>query len=499
MVGNGYTSKDKDSAKFRPVFNVLAIVLLLATLLVAGTQPARAGGALVVNTTNDGHDATPGDGFCATASGGCSLRAAIEEANAFPGADQIIFGLPGGGTHVMSITLGALPAITDVVVIDGTSQPMCAAPCIVISGASVGGAGNGFTLHASNSLIKGFIITSWTKSRGILIVGDENEIQKNDIGFWPGNPALLPNGTGISIFGAKNRIGGGSAAERNVVSGNTAKGIDIANGCCAIYTSNTIQGNFIGTNAAGSAPLGNHQTGVQVLSHATNTAIVNNVISSNLFWGIELASATDTSISGNKIGTNAAGTGALGNRLGGIVIDTGAMDNTIGPAGPGSTIPNLIAFNLGPGVAVINTPTINNRITANSIFSNGGLGIDLAATGVTPNDLRDPDRGPNMIQNFPLLRTATSATHIITGMLNSRPSQTFALEFFASPAGSCDPSSYGEGKKLIAMITIVTDAAGNASFSLSAVVAFPAGAVITATATDVNGNTSEFSRCLVAK
>jgi len=49
--------------------------------------------------------------------------------------------------------------------------------------------------------------------------------------------------------------------------------------------------------------LGNHQTGVQVLSHATNTAIVNNVISSNFFWGIELASATDTSISGNKIGT----------------------------------------------------------------------------------------------------------------------------------------------------------------------------------------------------
>jgi parallel beta-helix repeat protein len=331
-----------------------------------------------------------------------------------------------------------------------------------------------------------------------MIVGDENEIQTNDVGFWPGNPTPLPNATGISIFGAKNRIGGGSASERNVVSGNTAKGIDIANGCCAIYTSNTIQGNYIGTDELGNTSLGNGQTGVQVLSHATNTAIVNNVISGNNFWGIELASATFTSIQGNLIGTNAAGTAPLGNRLGGIVMDTGARNNIVG-GGTTAPLPNTIAFNGGPGVWVNNAPTINNRITGNSIYSNRGLGIDLGTTGVTPNDLMDPDRGPNMLQNFPVLLSANSVTKVIVGRLNSRPGQKFKIEFFASPVGSCDPSGHGEGMKFLGFKNVATNAVGNAAYSFTSPLAFPSAGVITATATDAAGNTSEFSACRAAK
>ena len=493
MIGNGLTLNSKGSTKFQPLFSILAILLLLATLLVTGTQPARAGGSLVVDMVNEGHDATPGDGICATASGGCSLRAAMEEANAFGGADQIIFGLPGAGVHVISITLGPLPTITDPVSIDGTSQPSCVAPCIVISGASVGGLGNGFSLNTSNSTIKGFIITSWGQSRGIMITGDANTIQTNDIGFWPGNPSLLPNGDGIGIFGSQNTIGGTTAADRNVISGNTSDGIQISNGCCVVNASNVITGNYIGTNAAGTGPLGNHADGITVFTHSDNTSITRNVISSNFGWGIQQAGAIHTRILGNKIGTNAAGTGPLGNRAGGVMLEAGANLNTIGGAAAGQ--PNLIAYNSGRGVAVVDAASVRNRISRNAIFSNLALGIDLAAAGVTPNDPMDPDAGPNRTQNFPVLRTASSATHVITGALNSLAGRPFTIEFFASPAGGCDPSGYGEGKRFIGSVAVTTNAAGNVLFSYTSPVAFVAGTVITATATDAASDTSEFSRC----
>src|SRR5258706_1290733 len=158
----------KRNMKLQPIFHVLGMLLLLTTLLVSSTQPARAGGALTVTLVNEGHDANPGDGFCATGSGVCTLRAAIEEANAFPLSNNIIFNLPGSGVHVMSITLGALPDITDPIILDGTSQPNCVVPCIVLSGAAIAGIHNGLTVATNSSTIKGFIITSWTNELGIM-------------------------------------------------------------------------------------------------------------------------------------------------------------------------------------------------------------------------------------------------------------------------------------------------------------------------------------------
>ena len=89
----------------------------------------------------------------------------------------------------------------------------------------------------------------------------------------------------------------------------------------------------------------------------------------------------------------------------------------------------------------------NNRITGNSIHDNGGLGIDLGSDGVTLNDVGDGDAGPNNLQNYPVLSAAISdgISPRITGALNSVPTTTFSVEFFASP--SCDPSGNGEGRR----------------------------------------------------
>jgi len=478
-------------------FHLLGIFLLVTGLLAANTQYASAGGALTVILVNEGHDANPGDGFCATASGACTLRAALEEANAHPGTENIIFHLPGSGVHVMSITLGPLPTITDSINLDGTSQPSCAVPCIVLSGAAVSGPGiNGLTLNSNSNTIKGFIITSWTGGRGIDVLGDSNTIQSNDIGFWPGNPSLLPNASGILLFGQNNLVGGGTAVLRNVISGNSGQGIEIANGCCISISSNLIWNNYIGTTADGTGALGNHAAGITAFSHADNTSIINNVISGNLQSGIELVGATHTWIRGNKIGTNAAGTGALGNHAGGIQIKAGASTSTIG--GPSAGQANNISYNTGNGIRVIGGASLNNRVQHNSIYGNSGLGIDLGTSGVTLNDSGDPDAGPNQLQNFPVLTGATSATHLITGRLNSMPAHGYTIEFFVSPAGSCDPSNHGEGKKFIGSTTLVTNALGNAVFSFTSPAGFSAGQVITATATDGWGSTSEFSVCRVA-
>src|SRR6185369_5300590 len=104
---------------------------------------------------------------------------------------------------------------------------------------------------------------------------------------------------------------------------------------------------------------------------------------------------------------------------------------------------NRISFNGGPGVSV--SFGTGNSIIANSIFSNGGLGIDLSNLGVTPNDSVDADTGAHNLQNFPLLTSVSSngSSTTIQGTLNSKPATTFRIDFYSNAAG--DPSGNGEG------------------------------------------------------
>jgi hypothetical protein len=489
--------KNRRKMKHIRFLNMLVMALLVIALVGLPSGHASAGGSLVVTAVNEGNDATPGDGICATASAICTLRAAIQEANAHAGADTIIFSLPGSGIHSISITSGPLPAITDTLTLDGTSQPSCVAPCIVLSGAALAGSSNnGLVLYSDYNIVKGFIITSWSKD-GINIYGNQNTIQKNDIGFWPGNPTSLPNAWGVEVQGSNNLIGGSGAAARNVISGNTYGGIAIARSGSAA-SGNMIQGNYIGTNAAGTAALPNGETGITVYRWAIDTLIggttagYRNVISGNTWFGI-VSSAPGTRIQGNYIGTNAAGSAAVGNYPSGIYIDGGLT--TVG--GGLAANSNVIAYNNGVGINVNGASTrVNMR--RNSIHSNNGLGIDLGNNGVTLNDLLDPDNGPNGYQNFPVIQSATSSTSAILIALRSKASQTYRLDLYASPAGTCDPSHYGEGRKWVGTASVITNGSGVWNGTVTSTLPFLAGQVITGTATDAAGRTSEFSLCRVA-
>ena len=114
--------------------------------------------------------------------------------------------------------------------------------------------------------------------------------------------------------------------------------------------------------------------------------------------------------------------------------------------------------------------------------------------GVDANDVDDAVSGPNA-QNYPVLAPAQGAgtTSAVSGTLNSMASETFDLDFYASP--SCDPSGNGEGLRYLGSTSATIDAGGDATFGIAGLGVVHAGEVVTATATDADGDTSEFSAC----
>src|SRR5262249_52123529 len=120
------------------------------------------------------------------------------------------------------------------------------------------------------------------------------------------------------------------------------------------------------------------------------------------------------------------------------------------------------------------------------IFGNTGLGIDLGQNGITPNDSGDGDPGPNMLQNFPVLSAASvgKAVTTIAGSLNSTKNSQFRIELFSNASPTA--------QTFLGRMDVFTDASGNAPifFTTSALLV---GGTVTATATDSEGNTSEFS------
>jgi hypothetical protein len=276
------------------------------------------------------------------------------------------------------------------------------------------------------------------------------------------------------------------SAACNLISGNDEHGIFDNDSDGAV-----IQGNFIGTDATGTAALPNGQDGIDSNGDGT---VIGNLISGNGDAGIDLG-GDNTVIRGNLIGVATDGTTPLGNGEEGISLD--GSNNLVG--GTTSDEANVIAYNGEFGIFAGGTTSAGNLFNGNAIFANGDLGINLCLVevfvcdGVTPNDAGDADEGPNGLQNFPELSAATlNGTLSVTGTLNSTPSTTFRVEFFANDA--LDASGHGEGQTYLGFADVTTDASGDAAIAAvlgSAGVA--AGDFITATATDPDGNTSEFS------
>jgi CSLREA domain-containing protein len=299
---------------------------------------------------------------------------------------------------------------------------------------------------------------------------------------------------GVRVGGTNHQIGGSLAGERNLISGNHGAGIAVLSTATGII----IRNNFIGTDVTGKSALGN-DIGVNVGVGAGNTSVTiggnpvtgGNVISGNNEQGLLLFYGA--SVWGNKIGTDDTGLGALGN--GGNGIEIKGDNNQIG--GVGSR--NIIAFNGGHGVAVISEShtATGNAIQLNSIHDNGLLGIAIDEGAVIPNDTQDPDSGDNGRQNYPVLTSAilTGADATLDWGLNSKPNTTYTLELFTNT--SCDPSGNGEGEQLVLTKMVPTDASGQATLhELFPSTTFTTATFLTATATDPDGNTSEFSNCI---
>jgi hypothetical protein len=307
----------------------------------------------------------------------------------------------------------------------------------------------GTTAAARNVISGNGIIGVWLQS-GVAV----NLVQGNYIGVDVTGNAAIPNGKlgVVVVFAANCVIGGTAAGAGNVISGNGSTGsagypnanVDSSSGA---DSPTLIQGNRIGTNAAGTAaPTG--------LPPVTAAGVIP----------------------------------GLGSTVGGTVAGAG----------------NIIAFNEGPGVLVV-PGTTGAAVLGNSIFSNNGLGIDLGGSeiptfgdGVTPNDACDVDIGPNNLQNFPVITSAPIAAGSVTisGTLNSVARTTYRIEFFSSVAG--DVSGNGEGQTFIGFVNVTTDLLCNASFVSPALVIPSGQTFITATATDPSNNTSEFSAWLSA-
>ena len=286
-------------------------------------------------------------------------------------------------------------------------------------------------------------LISGNEGEGILISGKQNwdiEVVGNLIGVDASCQTSLENAAGITIDGASDvRIGGDSDEERNIISGNRWDGI-------YIWYSDSI-------------------------------------------W-----------VSGNLIGTGCDGQLALGNGGSGIFIHQ-SIDNKIGGTPQEG---NTIAFNQYNGIDILGGElpgygtSTGNEIRSNAIFDNQGLGIDLGNDSVTANDLNDPDTGPNALQNYPIITSARK--QLLDGsvgiwyQLNSKPNSTFVLLFYASP--SCNASGFGEGQQYLGGIEVVTAANGWYEFWLPTHFVLPVGWFVTGTATDANGNTSEFSACM---
>jgi parallel beta-helix repeat protein len=412
------------------------------------------------------------------------------------GAGNVISGNGGNGISIVDTFGGTLSPGTKIqgnyigTSPDGTADLGNAANGIKVDGSAsttIGG-----TTAAARNVISG------NDANGIFIdnggPASGNVIRGNYIGTDASGTAAIGNGTGIYVYGTV-----GTVIDGNLASGNLGAGMSLD-----LLSGAVIQGNRVGTNAAGTSALGNLGHGISfggVNSAIGGTALgEGNIIASNGGNGLQLIGpAHHNEVEGNIIGTNAAGDSGLGNGAAGVLLNVGVANNTIGGTASGEA--NVIAYNILDGVIAHPEAGTGNPIRGNSIYANGRLGINLVvdrekAPGATANDLGDADTGPNNLQNFPVIASSEpgATTHVV-GSINSTPNTTLKLDFYANT--SDDPSGHGEGERYLGAITVTTDGDGNASFDAILTAATTTGEFITATATDPDGNTSEFSAHVV--
>ena len=316
--------------------------LVVVAVLLAGPAPVAQAATFTVDSTGDGGDFSTADGVCDTddgvGDGPCTLRAAIEQANATGGTDTINFSI---GTGVQTITpVSALPTISDPVTIDGTTQPgFTTTPIIELDGTSAGAGVDGLSITAGSTTVKGLVINRFGGSGIELSTNGGNVIEGNYIGTNLSGVSALANDVGVAIMSISNNVIGVSAtSQRNVISGNTTYGVQITG---AGAEGNQVKGNYIGLNAFGISPPVPNGDGILIEQGAQSNTVGGvttsgscdndcNVISGNT-TGVRVdGNGTDNNVvKGNFIGLNPGGDTPIGNFYG-VRIAFNGQGNTIG-------------------------------------------------------------------------------------------------------------------------------------------------------------------------
>ncbi len=497
-----------------------------------------------VNSTGDGADDDTTDGVCddgtVDGSTNCTLRAAIQQTNAGTGA-AIKFNISGSGVQSIS-PASALPAITKPVFIDGHSQPGASTDTVLIEldGTNAGTDVDGLTLQGTGSYVRGLAVKSFSRygirlrnsdkhvlahnmigtdttgstdegngSSGVyldttldvnlrnnVISGNDHNGVETNVG---GRILLYANNIGTNAAGTAdlgNSLAGVSVSSpsitlrNNVISGNDVNGLLIKNN---VSENVTVENNRIGTNAAGDVAVDNTGSGILFSNQPKNSLVTGNIIGGNSSHGISLTGSgiQDNLIAENYIGANAGGTD-LGNGGSGVHISGGPNGNTVER--------NTIANNGGDGVTIVGNDSLGNTVWENSIHSNDGHGIDLGDDGVTANDAGDGDAGPNHLQNYPANITFASRDDdaSIRFTLDVTANRKYIVDFY-----SCDSSTSGEGQEWLGFVSSTPPSSGTAAVTGSTLLgqlddfSGTTATHVTATATDdETGSTSEFAPCV---
>lgn len=365
----------------------------------AGMATVYGAGPVITNIVSNTQDSGPG-----------SLRAALYYAFDHPGT-TITFNIPmtdaGYSNNVFNIQpTGALPGLWYNTTLDGSTEPVQSnpnGPAILLNGVlawPLDTFPSGLRFRGTNCVARSFVINNFPES-GVLFDGSNtvgNAVSGCYLGIDPTGAIAVPNGicpVQISGGAVANVVGGTTAAAGNVISGGSFQGIAIRD---AGTHFNTVEGNYIGLNAAGTGALANGFAGVEIFGGAQSnliggyTASARNVISGNNLQGVLISDANSRGniVAGNYLGLNPAGTAALPNGYAGAEIGGGAQGNVIGGLAAGAR--NVVSGNSLQGVAIDGAGTMGNVISGNYIgldpagtepIGNGEAGVDLfsGATG----------------------------------------------------------------------------------------------------------------------
>lgn len=471
---------------------------------------ASVAATITVNSTADSH----------AADGACTLREALNAANLnamvngdcaagspAPVVDVIAFAIPGTGPHVIRPT-SYLGQVNESLRIDGSTQagsvPNTATPdqgglngtiAIEISGENCNNCGVpiGLAVTSGELTLRGLAISHYSSVLSMAMATNATfRIEGCHVGVAADGFTTGGIDAGMGIVSGTWFIGGTQAAQRNLIA---------ARLFFSTAGTLTLQGNLIGTDRTGLAPLPITGEAMQLRIGPGQAALIGgstpgarNVIASAGSHAVHLlgfgADGAGLRVEGNYIGVGVDGVtplpnGGAGVRFGNSVPENSGWPRVGGHDGAG----NLIAWNLGPGVAVAGTHATVTEIVGNSMHDNA-IGIDNAENGPDSNDPGDPDIGPNGRMNHPQFGHVAWAAgqYTIAYRVDSAPANAaypLRVDFYEAAGIDDNQGLLWLGSALIDL--------PDAQTWRSASITGPAGISLVATSTDALGRTSEFS------